>query len=129
MSIDTVINYAFRNRKGSLTQQHKEIQAMRAHPREKYFLTPGDERLPWSSGELVQEDPRTIRHYLEHLHLDNKKRSVLEIGTGTGWLTALLVELGAQVTSYEINKETYKLAEKNLRPYLNTSVNLIMVMV
>jgi len=69
---------------------------MRAQTRE-YFFRRQNPLTYWVRGGLVQEDPRTIRNYLEHLHLDKKERSILEIGTGSGWLTALLLELGARV--------------------------------
>lgn len=125
MSIDSVIEYAFKNGKGSLAKLPREIAAMRTHPREEFFAEQEDPLTYWSQGEIIQEDPRTIRQYLEHLHLDKKERSILEIGTGSGWLTALMIELGAHVTSYEINEEAFEQANSNLGQYINHSLTLI----
>lgn len=123
MSIDSVIEFAFKNGRGRLAKLPREIEAMRKVPREGFFRKQKDQLSYWTRGDLVQEDPRTIRNYLEHLHLDKKQRSILEIGTGSGWLTALMIELGAEVTSYEIDEKTYERARRNLRNH--TSLTLI----
>jgi len=43
-----------------------------------------------------------------------KHESVLEIGTGSGYMAALLAHRAGKVTTVEINPETKKLAEQNL---------------
>ncbi|WP_198116033.1 protein-L-isoaspartate O-methyltransferase family protein [Massilia rhizosphaerae] len=43
-----------------------------------------------------------------------KHETVLEIGTGTGYMAALLAHRAAKVTTVEINPETAELAKKNL---------------
>lgn len=46
-----------------------------------------------------------------------KQETVLEIGTGSGYMAALLAYMGRQVTSVEIEPELKALAEKNLAAY------------
>jgi len=125
MAIDEIIEFAFKNGKGSLAKFPREIAAMQSTPRQRFFKKQNDSLSSWKREGLVQEDPRTIRHYLEQLHLDKKERLILEIGTGSGWLTALMLELGAEVTSYEIDERTYEQARENLKPYINNSLTLI----
>jgi protein-L-isoaspartate(D-aspartate) O-methyltransferase len=43
-----------------------------------------------------------------------KHETVLEVGTGTGYMAALLAHRAAKVTTVEINPETAELAKKNL---------------
>jgi protein-L-isoaspartate(D-aspartate) O-methyltransferase len=43
-----------------------------------------------------------------------KHETVLEIGTGSGYMAALLAHRAAKVTTVEINPETAELAKKNL---------------
>jgi tRNA (adenine57-N1/adenine58-N1)-methyltransferase len=49
---------------------------------------------------------------------------VLEAGTGSGGFTAYLGELGANVLSYEKNKQFYEIAKENLKGYRNVRVRL-----
>ncbi len=48
--------------------------------------------------------------------------SVLEIGTGSGYLTALLAALARQVTTVEIVPELSALAQKNLQAYQYSNI-------
>ncbi|MEQ1533684.1 MAG: protein-L-isoaspartate O-methyltransferase [Sideroxydans sp.] len=50
--------------------------------------------------------------------------SVLEVGTGSGYLTALLAKMAAQVTSVEIVPELSALAARNLASQQISNVNL-----
>ncbi len=54
----------------------------------------------------------------------NKDDLVLEIGTGTGYLTACLAKLARFVDSVEINPELMVQAEKNLAALAITNINL-----
>jgi tRNA (adenine57-N1/adenine58-N1)-methyltransferase len=57
--------------------------------------------------------------------LDIKPGSkVLEAGTGSGGVAMFLGEMGANVISYEKNKDFYKIAKENLKDYKNVHVKL-----
>jgi len=49
---------------------------------------------------------------------------ILEIGTGSGYLTACLAKLGRHVDTVDINEELTAMAEKNLQSLNITNVNL-----
>ena len=64
---------------------------------------------------------------MELLQLKPGER-VLEIGTGSGWKTALLAQLGGTVFSIERIEELQKIADKNIQKYgfiENGSVKLL----
>lgn len=71
-----------------------------------------DVQIPLGDGEVMLE-PKVSARMMEALHLD-KRDTVLEIGTGTGYLTALLCLVSKQVTSVEINSVLMSQAERNL---------------
>ena len=58
-----------------------------------------DSPLPIGSGQTISQ-PMIHARYLELLHLSGKEK-VLEIGTGSGYQTALLARMAAQVFSIE----------------------------
>lgn len=49
---------------------------------------------------------------------------VLEAGTGSGGFTMFLAEIGANVLSYEKNKQFYEIAKENLKGYKNVRLKL-----
>ncbi|MGI9318865.1 MAG: protein-L-isoaspartate O-methyltransferase family protein [bacterium] len=71
-----------------------------------------DVQIPLGDGEVMLE-PKVSARMLESLHL-NRDDNVLEIGTGTGYLTALLCLVAKHVTSVEINPQLLAQAERNL---------------
>ena len=81
------------------------LEAMRVVPRER-FVTPslearayGDHALPSSEGQTISQ-PYIVARMLELAALEPHHR-VLEIGTGTGYQTALLARLADRVFSVE----------------------------
>lgn len=46
-----------------------------------------------------------------------KEDKVLEIGTGTGWQTAILSKLSKEVYSIDIRKDLYEFSKKNIEKY------------
>ena len=65
------------------------------------------------AGQTISQ-PYTVAFQTELLDL-KKRQKVLEIGTGSGYQTAILCELGAKVVSIERQRELYL----NTRPLLN----------
>lgn len=60
---------------------------------------------------------------LQELDIQDKEL-ILEIGTGSGYLTACLATLGRHVDSVDINEKMTAMAEKNLHALNITNVNL-----
>lgn len=71
-----------------------------------------DMELPLGHGAFMWQ-PKLEARALQALKVSHSD-SVLEIGTGSGYFTALLAHLAQQVTSVEILPELHAFAEKNL---------------
>jgi len=71
-----------------------------------------DIEIPLPGGECMLA-PKIEARLLQDVAV-KKHESVLEIGTGTGYMAALLAHKARQVTSVEISPELKALAEKNL---------------
>jgi len=94
------------------------LNAMEKVPRH-LFIEQGLERLayldrplPIGFGQTISQ-PYTVAMQTHLLALSKWDR-VLEIGTGCGYQTAILLELGLTVFSIERQKKLYLLAQKNL---------------
>lgn len=79
-----------------------------------------DEALPIGAGQTISQ-PYTVAFQTELLKL-KKGDKVLEVGTGSGYQTAVLLELGAKVYTIERQKQLYNntnhiLAKLNYHPY------------
>lgn len=95
------------------------LDAMRRVPRDR-FVPAGeaaraydDRPLPIGSGQTISQ-PYVVAFMTEQLRLTGKER-VLEIGTGSGYQTAVLATLAAQVYTIEIRPELASAAETRLR--------------
>jgi protein-L-isoaspartate(D-aspartate) O-methyltransferase len=71
-----------------------------------------DTEIPLPGGESMLM-PKIEARLLQDVNL-KKHESVLEIGTGSGYMAALLAHKGQQVTTVEISPALKALAEKNL---------------
>ena len=71
-----------------------------------------DKAFPIGADQTISQ-PYTVAFQSELLEIE-KGHKVLEIGTGSGYQTAVLLELGATVYSIERQKELYKKASKFL---------------
>lgn len=80
-----------------------------------------DKAFPIGSGQTISQ-PYTVA-YQSQLLLLNKGEKVLEIGTGSGYQTAVLCELDAKVYSIERHKELFD-KTKGLLSGLNYSAKL-----
>jgi protein-L-isoaspartate(D-aspartate) O-methyltransferase len=71
-----------------------------------------DVEIPLPGGEAMLA-PKFEARIMQEVGV-KKHETVLEIGTGSGYMAALLAHRAAKVTSVEINPETAELAKKNL---------------
>lgn len=82
------------------------LEAMRKVPRER-FVKEGDEKLAFSDGPLTIgfgqtiSQPYIVAYMTERLDIKSDDR-VLEVGTGSGYQTAVLAELAAEVFTIEV---------------------------
>lgn len=94
------------------------IDAIAATPREAYLphvsrsIAYVDMNIPIGYGQVMLA-PKVQARLVQALEL-NRKDKVLEIGTGTGYMTALLAQLAQHVHSVEILPELAQQAEENL---------------
>lgn len=95
------------------------IKAMKKIPRKK-FIPPdyqieseGDYPLPIGYGQTISQ-PYIVAKMTELLELKENDK-VLEIGTGSGYQTAVLAELVDEVYTIEIIEDLYLKAQKRLR--------------
>lgn len=81
-----------------------------------------DLEIPLGHGTFMWQ-PKVEARALSELHIQSKER-VLEVGTGSGYLTALLSRLAAQVTSVEIVPELSAQAAHNLAAHDFSNIQL-----
>lgn len=88
------------------------------------FVEAGNEGLAYSDIELpIGQDqtmmfPRVEARLLQALDIDSKD-NVLEIGTGSGFLTALIANLAQNVTSVELHEKIQETAKTRLANFDN----------
>jgi protein-L-isoaspartate(D-aspartate) O-methyltransferase len=94
------------------------LQAMYRIPRHRFvangfeFQAYDEKALPIGFGQTISH-PYTVARMTELLKLSNGDK-VLEIGTGSGYQTALLCELGNRVFTVEIKQELVQQSKKVL---------------
>lgn len=72
-----------------------------------------DKALPIAANQTISA-PYTVAFQTQLLHIEPMEK-VLEIGTGSGYQTAILVEMGAWVYTMERQKELYEFSRKTLK--------------
>jgi protein-L-isoaspartate(D-aspartate) O-methyltransferase len=99
-------------------REPRVLRALRKVPRERFVLA-GDEPqayddnpLPIGSDQTISQ-PYIVGYMTERLALEPSDR-VLEIGTGSGYQTAVLAELAAEVDTIEIVAELGRRARRVL---------------
>ena len=109
----------FRHLAGRGVRDRRVLAAMAWLPRE-WFLPPGlvaeaysDAPLPIGSGQTISQ-PYVVALMTENLHLRRSDR-VLEIGTGSGYQTAVLARLAAEVFTIERLPDLLVEAEERFR--------------
>jgi len=111
-------------------QDPRVLDAMRKVPRHEFVPeafrpdTYGDHPLPIGEGQTISQ-PYIVAAMLEHLALEATDR-VLEVGTGSGYVTALLSLLSAEVYSVERHAPLAATAESTLRrlEYRNVTIRV-----
>lgn len=102
---------------GAVSDQ-RILEAMRCIPREAFVprdlraVACADYPLPLPGGQTMLT-PLQAGHLLQALQ-PTPDEQVLEIGTGSGYVTACLAQLSAHVTSIELRPELHTLAQANL---------------
>lgn len=71
-----------------------------------------DKAFPISSGQTISQ-PYTVAFQTQLLEV-KERHKVLEVGTGSGYQAAVLLELGAKVFTIERHKSLYEKAQKTL---------------
>ena len=95
------------------------LQALDTVPREKFVPVAfmhkayAEEALPIGFGQTISH-PYTVARMTELLAVHNGMR-VLEIGTGSGYQSAVLCELGVHLFTIEINRTLARRAQKILQ--------------
>ena len=84
----------------------------------------GDNPLPLMDGQTISQ-PYIVALMTEALSLKGDE-TVLEIGTGSGYQTAILAYLAGKVVSVERLKSLHEFAKKNLQKYNFGNVELIL---
>jgi protein-L-isoaspartate(D-aspartate) O-methyltransferase len=87
--------------------------------REMAFM---DMEIPLGYGVSMWQ-PKLEARAVQELHLTRSDK-VLEVGTGSGYLTALLSLLAGHVTSVEIVPELSAMAKQHLHPYHRDNITL-----
>ena len=105
------------------------LDTLQTMPRERFVgdeyqgLAYADVAVPIGDGQEMMK-PVQEAHLLQALNVQPGE-SVLEIGTGSGFLTACLATLGGVVTSYEIRTALSEAAAERLRTLQVQNVELV----
>lgn len=91
-------------------------------PAENLAMAFVDMEIPLGFGQVMLT-PKMEARILQELHI-RKTDKILEVGSGSGYMTALLADKGAHVYSVEIIPELKAMAEKNLKAHGITNVTL-----
>jgi len=99
------------------------------HVRREHFVPEGmremafmDLEIPLGYGACMWQ-PKLEARTVQELHL-NRSDKVLEVGSGSGYLTALLSLLAGHVTSVEIVPELNAMARQHLHAYHRDNIKL-----
>jgi len=107
---------------GRILELFKHVRREHFVPADKKKLAFADMEIPLGYGAKMWQ-PKLEARTLQELHLTRNDR-VLEVGTGSGYLTALLSALAGHVVSVEIVPELGAVARKNLSAYHCDNITL-----
>ena len=106
-----------------------QILELLRHVRREQFVPAGMKELAFADMEIPLGHgasmwlPKLEARAVQELHLSRNDK-VLEVGTGSGYLTALLSALAGHVTSVEIEPELSAMAKQNLAALQRDNVTL-----
>ncbi|HEC13843.1 MAG TPA: protein-L-isoaspartate O-methyltransferase [Acidiferrobacteraceae bacterium] len=86
-------------------------------------LAYADMRIPLGHDQVMMT-PKTEARLLQELQIKPQDR-ILEVGTGSGYLTALLARSGAEVVSLEIHSELASEAEQKLAAHIISNATIV----
>lgn len=101
-------------------QNNDVLEAMNRVPRHLFMdssfinFSYADKAFPIAASQTISQ-PYTVAFQTELLD-PKKHQKILEVGTGSGYQTAVLLELGTRVYTIERQKELYNVAMKTLKP-------------
>lgn len=101
----------------------KSVKREKFVPEKYYPYSYSDIEIPLGFNQVMQR-PKLIAQILQSLEI-NKKNKILEIGTGSGYLTSLLSLLGKQVTSIDIINDLVKKAANILKKQSYKNINVL----
>ena len=107
---------------GRILELLKQVRREHFVPADKKELAFVDMAVPLGFGAYMWE-PKLEARTVQELRLKRSDK-VLEIGTGSGYLTALLSALAGHVTSVEIVPELSAAAKQNLAAYQRNNITL-----
>ncbi|MBF0264230.1 MAG: protein-L-isoaspartate O-methyltransferase [Gammaproteobacteria bacterium] len=97
------------------------LKILQEIPREEFVpkafkqLAFSDMKIPLAHGQFMLE-PKMEAHILQAVQV-HEQDHVLEIGTGSGFLTAILAKIAKHVTSLDVHPELTEQAYSNLVPF------------
>ncbi|NOZ10861.1 MAG: protein-L-isoaspartate O-methyltransferase [Gammaproteobacteria bacterium] len=92
-------------------------------PKQYRKLAYADMRIPLGHDQVMMA-PKTEARLLQELEINPQDR-MLEVGTGSGYLTALLARSGAELVSLEIYSDLANEAEKRLAAHSISNVTVV----
>lgn len=107
---------------GRILELLKHVRREHFVPKDKKELAFADLEIPLGHGAVMWQ-PKLEARTVQELHL-TRSDSVLEVGTGSGYLTALLSSLAGHVKSVEIVPELSAAAKQNLAAYHRDNITL-----
>jgi len=107
---------------GRILELLKHVRREHFVPVSKREMAFMDMEIPLGYGVSMWQ-PKLEARAVQELHLTRSDR-VLEVGTGSGYLTALLSLLAEHVTSVEIVPELSAMAKQHLHPYHRDNITL-----
>ena len=107
---------------GRILELLKHVRRENFVPKGMRTLAFADMEIPLGYGVSMWQ-PKLEARALQELHL-TRKDQVLEVGTGSGYLTALLSALAGQVTSVEIVPQLSASAAENLAAMRRDNITL-----
>ncbi len=107
---------------GRILELLKHVRREHFVPEDKREMAFMDMEIPLGHGVFMWQ-PKLEARTVQELHLSRSDK-VLEVGTGSGYLTALLSMLAGHVTSVEIVPELSAMAKKHLHAYHRGNIAL-----